>query len=137
MTRSLGIIGALLSLALAASPVAAQSKPDLTVALSSFSTEVLDPVLGGHVVKYYMSLMFDYLVGVTPDGQLSKDTGLPLDEIKLESMLVEDLGLDSLEDIEAIMAIEEQTGITFTDEDAAGFRSLRDIIEYLRRRQDE
>jgi acyl carrier protein len=52
-------------------------------------------------------------------------------------MLVEDLGLDSLEDIEAIMAIEEQTGITFTDEDAAGFRSLRDIIEYLRRRQDE
>ena len=76
MTRSLGIIGALLSLALAASPVAAQSKPDLTVALSSFSTEVLDPVLGGHVVKYYMSLMFDYLVGVTPDGQLSKDTGL-------------------------------------------------------------
>jgi len=76
MTRALGIIGALLSLALAASPVAAQSKPDLTVALSSFSTEVLDPVLGGHVVKYYMSLMFDYLVGVTPDGQLSKDTGL-------------------------------------------------------------
>jgi peptide/nickel transport system substrate-binding protein len=76
MRRSLGIIGALLLLALVASPAAAQGKPDLTVALASFSTEVLDPVLGGHVVKYYMSLMFDYLVGVTPDGQLSKDTGL-------------------------------------------------------------
>src|SRR6266699_501970 len=76
MKLSFGIIAALLSVAILTAPVAAQSKPDLTVALSSFSTEVLDPVLGGHVVKYYMSLMFDYLVGVTPDGQLSKDSGL-------------------------------------------------------------
>src|SRR3989475_6099491 len=76
MKLSFGIIAALLSVALRASPAAAQGKSELTVALSSFSTEVLDPVLGGHVVKYYMSLMFDYLVGVTPDGQLSRDTGL-------------------------------------------------------------
>src|SRR5437899_3756573 len=76
MRRSIGIAAGLLSFALLASPAAAQGKSELTVALSSFSTEVLDPVLGGHVVKYYMSLMFDYLVGVTPDGQLSKDTGL-------------------------------------------------------------
>src|SRR2546426_1187061 len=76
MKLSFGIIAALLSVALLASPAAAQAKSELTVALSSFSTEVLDPVLGGHVVKYYMSLMFDYLVGVTPDGQLSKDAGL-------------------------------------------------------------
>ncbi len=55
---------------------AAQTKSELTVALSSFSTEVLDPVIGGHIVKYYLSLMFDYLIGVTPDGQLSKDAGL-------------------------------------------------------------
>src|SRR5712692_1767578 len=54
----------------------AQAKPELTVALSSFSTEVLDPALGGHIVKYYLSLMFDYLVGTTPDGQPSKDGGL-------------------------------------------------------------
>jgi len=55
---------------------AQQAKPELTVALSSFSTEVLDPVLGGHVVKYYLSLMFDYLVGTTPDGQPSTTGGL-------------------------------------------------------------
>jgi peptide/nickel transport system substrate-binding protein len=76
MRLSIGLLAALLSVAFLTGPAAAQSKSDLTVALSSFSTEVLDPVLGGHVVKYYMSLMFDYLVGVTPDGQLSKDSGL-------------------------------------------------------------
>ena len=76
MRLSLTLLTAVWLLAVAPGPAGAQSKSDLTVALSSFSTEVLDPVLGGHVVKYYMSLMFDYLVGVTPDGQLSKDTGL-------------------------------------------------------------
>jgi peptide/nickel transport system substrate-binding protein len=54
----------------------AQAKPELTVALSSFSTETLDPALGGHIVKYYLSLIFDYLVGSTPDGQPSPAGGL-------------------------------------------------------------
>ena len=57
MTRSFGIAAALLSGVLLANPVAAQGKTDLTVALSSFSTEVLDPVLGGHVVKYYRPVL--------------------------------------------------------------------------------
>src|SRR5213593_2373322 len=76
MRLSIGFLAALLSVAILTGPVAAQSKPDLTVALSSFSTEVLDPVLGGHIVKYYLSLMFDYLVGTTPDGQPSTAGGL-------------------------------------------------------------
>jgi peptide/nickel transport system substrate-binding protein len=59
-----------------AGPGWAQAKPELTVALSSFSTETLDPVLGGHIVKYYLSLMFDYLVGTAPDGQPSTNGGL-------------------------------------------------------------
>ena len=60
------------------SPVWADARPsgELTVALSSFATEVLDPVLGGHGVKFYLALIFDYLIGVTPDGQLSRDLGI-------------------------------------------------------------
>jgi hypothetical protein len=45
-----------------------QSGGELTVARSSLATETLDPALGGHIVKYYMSLIFDYVVGTTPDG---------------------------------------------------------------------
>lgn len=71
-----GIVVAVLSSAVLVSPAAAQSKSELTVALASFSTEVLDPVVGGHIVKYYLSLIFDYLIGTTPDGQPSKDGGL-------------------------------------------------------------
>src|SRR5262245_17142788 len=54
----------------------AQAKSELTVALSSFSAETLDPALQGHNVKYYLSLMFDYLVGTTPEGQPSQAGGL-------------------------------------------------------------
>ena len=60
----------------AASPAQAQAKSELVVALSSFSAETLDPALQGHNVKYYLSLMFDYLVGTTPDGQPSQAGGL-------------------------------------------------------------
>jgi len=64
------------SMAATAAPALAQAKSELTVALSSFSAETLDPVLQGHNVKYYLSLMFDYLVGTTPDGQPSQAGGL-------------------------------------------------------------
>jgi peptide/nickel transport system substrate-binding protein len=79
MTRSMRIATMLLvGLALLAGAAEAQNKPagELTVALPSFATDVIDPVLGGHLVKFYLSLVFDYLVGVTPDGQLSKEGGI-------------------------------------------------------------
>src|SRR5205809_712248 len=60
-----------------AAPAWAQPSPgELTVVLSSLSTEALDPILAGHIVKFYLSLMFDYLVGATPDGQLSREGGV-------------------------------------------------------------
>jgi acyl carrier protein len=37
--------------------------------------------------------------------------------------------------VELIMELEEETGTTIPDEVAARFKSVRDVIEYLRRRQ--
>ena len=76
MTTTGRIMLSLLVLAGMASPASAQAKSELTVALSSFSAETVDPALQGHNVKYYLSLMFDYLVGTTPDGQPSQAGGL-------------------------------------------------------------
>ncbi len=80
MSTTTGAMAFLLALLLllAPGPAWAENKPagELTVALPSFATDVVDPVLGGHLVKFYLSLVFDHLVGVTPDGQLSKDDGV-------------------------------------------------------------
>src|SRR2546428_7742064 len=73
--KSLLMILVLISLG-TATPAWAQPKSELTIALSSFSAETLDPALQGHNVKYYLSLMFDYLVGTTADGQPSQMGGL-------------------------------------------------------------
>jgi peptide/nickel transport system substrate-binding protein len=70
------LVLALLTLFIVGAGASAVFAEDLTVALSSLSTESLDPVLGGHVVKFYLDQIFEYLVGVTPDGQLSADGGL-------------------------------------------------------------
>src|SRR5688572_18888706 len=50
-----------LSLGFSVSAVHAQAKQDLTIALPGLATETLDPVVQGHNVKYYLSMMFDYL----------------------------------------------------------------------------
>src|SRR5258705_5774928 len=70
------IMMSLLALAAVAGPAWAQAKSELVIALSSFSAETVDPALQGHNVKYYLSLMFDYLVGTTTDGQPSQAGGL-------------------------------------------------------------
>src|SRR5438270_9422282 len=70
------IMMSLFALAAVAAPAWAQAKSELMIALSSFSAETVDPALQGHNVKYYLSLMFDYLVGTTPDGQPSQAGGL-------------------------------------------------------------
>ncbi len=73
---ALSLLGLAVSSLGAAKAGWAQGKSELTIALSSFSAETVDPALQGHNVKYYLSLMFDYLVGTTPDGQPSQAGGL-------------------------------------------------------------
>lgn len=49
----------------------------------------------------------------------------------LTDTLVDDLGADSLDAIELVMAMEEEFGIDIPDDDALEFETVRDIVEYL------
>ena len=44
---------------------------------------------------------------------------------------VEDLGADSLDTVELVMAFEEEFGIEIPDEDAEKIRTVKDAIEYI------
>jgi peptide/nickel transport system substrate-binding protein len=81
MVRVIRLVGMALLCAMllvlgATDPGRAQGKTDLTVGLAGLGQETLDPPVAGHFVKYYLSLMYDYLVGTTPDGQLSPTGGV-------------------------------------------------------------
>src|SRR5437899_1362854 len=83
MKRSAIIVLLLLGLAGAGPGVSGVRAEDLTVALSSLSTETLDPVLGGHIVKFYLDQIFDYLVGAGRARFVEQVTG---PHIKLEAV---------------------------------------------------
>ncbi|MDI6851560.1 MAG: acyl carrier protein [bacterium] len=54
------------------------------------------------------------------------------DQIKPESRFMEDLGADSLDVVELVMAIEEKFGIEIPDEDAEKIRTVQDAINYIK-----
>jgi acyl carrier protein len=69
--------------------------------------------------------------------RIGNELGVNLDAIKFDTLLRAEAGADSLDLTELLMELEEETGINIPDDIAATFRSVRDVIEYLRRRQEE
>lgn len=52
--------------------------------------------------------------------------------ITLESSFIDDLGADSLDTVELIMAIEEEFDIEIPDEDAEKVVSVQDVVDYVK-----
>ena len=68
----------------------------------------------------------------------SKDTkiivdqlGVSADEVKPEAKFVDDLGADSLDLTELIMAMEEEFDIEIADDDAQKIQKVQDAIDYI------
>ncbi|MGJ8676343.1 MAG: acyl carrier protein [Akkermansiaceae bacterium] len=57
--------------------------------------------------------------------------GVSADQVKLESKFIEDLGADSLDTVELVMAFEEEFGIEVPDEDAEKLQSVADVVNYV------
>ncbi len=57
--------------------------------------------------------------------------GVNADQVKPEAKLIEDLGADSLDAVELVMAIEEEFGIEVPDEEAEKLLSVGDILAYI------
>lgn len=57
--------------------------------------------------------------------------GVKPEEVVPEADFVEDLGADSLDTVELVMAFEEEFGLEISDEDAERMKKVRDVIAYL------
>ena len=53
------------------------------------------------------------------------------DAVTMEASLSEDLGADSLDAVELNMALEEEFGLTISDEELANFKTVGDIVAYV------
>lgn len=57
--------------------------------------------------------------------------GVKSDEVTPEASFVDDLGADSLDTVELVMALEEEFGIEIPDEDAEKIQTVGDAIKYI------
>jgi acyl carrier protein len=57
--------------------------------------------------------------------------GVSAEEVVPEASFIDDLGADSLDIVELVMAIEEEFGLEIPDEDAERMQSIGDAISYV------
>jgi acyl carrier protein len=57
--------------------------------------------------------------------------GVNSDQVTVEAKFIEDLGADSLDTVELVMAFEEEFGIEVPDEEAEKLLTVADVIRYI------
>jgi len=60
--------------------------------------------------------------------------GVSEEEVAMEASFVDDLGADSLDLVELIMAMEEEFGLEISDEDAEKILTVQDVVNYITER---
>jgi acyl carrier protein len=63
---------------------------------------------------------------------IAEQLGISEDQVKAESRFIEDLGADSLDIVELIMAMEEEFATNIPDEDAEKIQTVQDADEYIK-----
>ena len=61
--------------------------------------------------------------------------GVDEEEVTADASFVDDLGADSLDTVELVMAFEEEFGIEIPDEDAEKLQSVGDAVNYIKQHQ--
>jgi acyl carrier protein len=62
---------------------------------------------------------------------IAEQLGVEEDEVTSEASFIEDLGADSLDTVELIMAFEEEFGIEIPEEDAEKIATVQNAIDYI------
>ena len=57
--------------------------------------------------------------------------GVDEKEVTLEASFIDDLGADSLDNVELVMAFEEEFGFEISDEDAEKIKTVGDAVNYI------
>ena len=62
---------------------------------------------------------------------IAEQLGVKMEEVTPEASFIDDLGADSLDTVELVMALEEEFGIEIPDEDAEKIATVGDAVKYI------
>ena len=68
-------------------------------------------------------------------AMLAKQLNLPAEKITLESDIIKDLGADSLDVVELLISLEDDYGISIPEDDIAGVKTVKDIVDMIEKFQ--
>lgn len=66
---------------------------------------------------------------------VAEQLGVNEADVKMESSFVNDLGADSLDTVELVMALEEEFGCEIPDEDAEKITTVQQAVDYVKAHQ--
>ena len=67
---------------------------------------------------------------------VAEQLGIGIDEINNESSFIDDLGADSLDTVELVMALEEEFDVEISDEQAEHISTVQSAIDYINNNSD-
>jgi acyl carrier protein len=62
---------------------------------------------------------------------ICEQLGVSAEEVTPQASFIEDLGADSLDLVELVMALEEEYNVEISDEDAEKIRTVQDVLGYI------
>jgi len=68
---------------------------------------------------------------------IAEQLGVKPEEVTPEASFIDDLGADSLDTVELVMALEEEFGIEIPDEDAEKITTVGDAIKYIEEKSNK
>jgi acyl carrier protein len=68
---------------------------------------------------------------------IMEQLGVTAEQVTPEASFIDDLGADSLDTVELVMALEEEFDIEIPDEDAEKLRTVQDALDYLKKHVTE
>ncbi len=63
---------------------------------------------------------------------VSEQLGVPEDQVVYDAKFIEDLGADSLDQVELVMTLEEEFGTDIPDEDSEKLTTVGEAMEYIK-----
>ena len=80
---------------------------------------LIQPIGGNRSVEEKVQKIVCEQLGVSPD------------EVKLAASFIDDLGADSLDTVELVMAFEEEFDLEIPDEEAEGIATVQNAVDYI------
>lgn len=62
---------------------------------------------------------------------VAENLGKERDKVTVDANFIEDLGADSLDTVELVMALEEKFDVEIPDDDAAKIQTVKDAVDYI------